>query len=459
MYMMAISYWMWMLLLTSLTGTVFTIIWYLSGRIFEKVGFFNIEYTFLRLVTLFWVIPVYFLVFTNHNEENGNLWMVPNSYMVLAAIVVCVVWLVGVEFFIVQFVRKRKREQLMRRCAVPCETACYLEQFEKACKELHISGRRPRLMESCDAEGPCVVGLFRPMIILPEYPIDPRYLQVIFIHELVHYRQKDLWLKCWVKFLTLFHFFNPAAWWLKSLVERWSEYACDYCAAPLAGGGKEYFQSILDLATGKCFVTSQLSLHLFRKKEELLDRVEHMKKIYGRKRKPRFVAALLTVAMTLASSGTAFATSAGTSQLYNQVWRMTENQTVESLDEETEEWTEFEDNEDPEGITIMQAPANTLGVSTYSSVRGFTWSVTDEYILFSDGFTTSKGCYIQVMANATPADKYIYLGIIEPDGNRRCIYAKGQMYHKFTVRMSGMHRIYAKNTSGKTVKVTGSYIW
>ncbi len=49
--------------LTSITGGVISIIWYLLGRLLEKAGFLNIVYTLLKVTTIFWILPV------AYNEE------------------------------------------------------------------------------------------------------------------------------------------------------------------------------------------------------------------------------------------------------------------------------------------------------------------------------------------------------------------------------------------------------
>ena len=41
--------------LTSITGGVISIIWYLLGRLLEKAGFLNIVYTLLKVTTIFWI--------------------------------------------------------------------------------------------------------------------------------------------------------------------------------------------------------------------------------------------------------------------------------------------------------------------------------------------------------------------------------------------------------------------
>lgn len=47
--------------LTSITGGVISIIWYLLGRLLEKAGFLNIVYTLLKVTTIFWILPVAYI--------------------------------------------------------------------------------------------------------------------------------------------------------------------------------------------------------------------------------------------------------------------------------------------------------------------------------------------------------------------------------------------------------------
>ena len=58
---------------------------------------------------------------------------------------------------------------------------------------------------------------------------------------------------------------------------------------------------------------------------------------------------------------------------------------------------------------------------------------------------------------ASPDTKYVKVGIIEPDGKRRYISAKGDFAHTFKLTKNGSYRVYAENKNGSAVNVAGAY--
>lgn len=56
---------------------------------------------------------------------------------------------------------------------------------------------------------PMLVGIFRPIIIIPELVIDDAELRYVFWHELTHYRRFDIFYKWLVQITVCLHWFNP----------------------------------------------------------------------------------------------------------------------------------------------------------------------------------------------------------------------------------------------------------
>ena len=60
--------------LTSITGGVISIIWYLLGRLLEKAGFLSIVYTLLKVTTIFWILPVAYISLIVVEKKFGVAW-------------------------------------------------------------------------------------------------------------------------------------------------------------------------------------------------------------------------------------------------------------------------------------------------------------------------------------------------------------------------------------------------
>ena len=72
-----------------------------------------------------------------------------------------------------------------------------------------------------------LAGLFRPAILLPQGNVSGEELGFSLLHELTHYRRKDIWLKTLAMWVNALYWFNPLAWYMLRLVERDTELACD----------------------------------------------------------------------------------------------------------------------------------------------------------------------------------------------------------------------------------------
>lgn len=88
----------------------------------------------------------------------------------------------------------------------------------------------PVLAVTSDLLVPTVVGLVRPMILLPTAVISgltPRELELIVVHELAHVRRHDLWVNLLQRLTETLLFFNPALWYLSRRISVLREFCCD----------------------------------------------------------------------------------------------------------------------------------------------------------------------------------------------------------------------------------------
>ena len=110
--------------------------------------------------------------------------------------------------------------------------------------------RRPRLAVCPGLGAPMLAGLFRPVLLLPEGRASGRMLHYALLHELTHYRRRDIWLKALMLWVCAVHWFNPLVWLMARAVERDTELACDERAAGrlTAGERAEYGRAILEAA-------------------------------------------------------------------------------------------------------------------------------------------------------------------------------------------------------------------
>lgn len=156
------------------------------------------------------------------------------------------IWLFGMCLFLLAVLlsyalflsRKRKR-------AVPMAEN---QVFEDAKKELSIR-RRIRIRRSEEGESPMLVGVLFPVIYIPEGEISDESLRMVFLHELMHYKRKDLVFKWLSVFVNAVHWFNPLVYLLFANVSEACEVSCDMAVTKSMPEEerKLYMKTILDL--------------------------------------------------------------------------------------------------------------------------------------------------------------------------------------------------------------------
>lgn len=114
----------------------------------------------------------------------------------------------------------------LRRWAAPVTDGEAIRAFNQMGDRLNLH-RRPRLLVCQGLKVPMLTGLLRPAILLPQEGVSGEALGFSLLHELTHYRRRDIWLKTLAMWANALHWFNPLAWYMVRLVERDTELACD----------------------------------------------------------------------------------------------------------------------------------------------------------------------------------------------------------------------------------------
>jgi beta-lactamase regulating signal transducer with metallopeptidase domain/uncharacterized GH25 family protein len=103
----------------------------------------------------------------------------------------------------------------------------------------------PILVQSKDAIVPQVVGLVKPVILLPAAAVNRLSvdeLELILTHELAHIRRHDMWLHLLQRLTETVLFFNPAVWFLSHRISAVREDCCDDIACRTADGPQTHLR-------------------------------------------------------------------------------------------------------------------------------------------------------------------------------------------------------------------------
>lgn len=86
---------------------------------------------------------------------------------------------------------------------------------------------RPKLWMCEGLKAPMLAGIFKQSLLLPPEMLEQEDLRYVLLHELTHFKRRDIWLKTLVLWVNALHWFNPLMWYMTKLVERDTELACD----------------------------------------------------------------------------------------------------------------------------------------------------------------------------------------------------------------------------------------
>ena len=117
----------------------------------------------------------------------------------------------------------------LRRQSRPLEDARITEMCRQLAASLRISYRAG--VAICDRIAvPILVGVFRPMILLPAVALagwDPQQLEMVLLHELAHVRRHDNLVNLLQRIVESLLFFQPMVWIVSGWVRREREHCCD----------------------------------------------------------------------------------------------------------------------------------------------------------------------------------------------------------------------------------------
>ena len=141
-------------------------------------------------------------------------------------------YLLGLGFMLARTFLGLLATKRLRREASPLPESSFLESIRSYARRLGLRGMP--LVAYCERVAvPSLVGLWRPMILLPPAlatGLTPQQLEMVVLHELVHLSRRDnLWIVV-QRVSEAILFFHPAAWYVSRRVSIERELRCDFPA-------------------------------------------------------------------------------------------------------------------------------------------------------------------------------------------------------------------------------------
>lgn len=164
------------------------------------------------------------------------------------ALAVGALWLVASLARAAQLLWGAVHLRRMVRAATPVEAPAAVKSL------LHVgsrAGRTVRLCASDQVARPCVLGFFRPRILMPPAllaALSPEDLRQVVLHEMQHLHRRDDWANLLQKLTLVLFPLNPALAWVERRLCAERELACDDRVLQSGAGRKAYATCLAHLA-------------------------------------------------------------------------------------------------------------------------------------------------------------------------------------------------------------------
>lgn len=135
------------------------------------------------------------------------------------------------------------------------------------------------LLESAIVKIPMVVGLLKPVILVPLgllSNLPPDQVEAVLLHELAHIRRKDYLVNLLQNFAEVLFFFNPAVWWISSLMREERENCCDDIAIGNIKNKKQFINALVAFQEYALRPANPSAIAFAGRKKYLLNRVKRI---------------------------------------------------------------------------------------------------------------------------------------------------------------------------------------
>lgn len=199
---------------------------------------------------------------------------------------VTIIWIIGIAllfFYIIKMNRLFRRKVGGSKISEPS----FLEILERCKLVIGVKSDIP-LIATDAVSGPTLYGLIRAKLLLPKRTLETlRHgeLEYVFLHELAHYRRKDIAFNTVFFCFLIIHWFNPVLWYAYYRMREDQELACDGLALTHVDQSKvvEYGHTILRLMETYSPVYRSTSIAHFSSTKAQLKRRILMIKDFNRK--------------------------------------------------------------------------------------------------------------------------------------------------------------------------------
>lgn len=238
---------------------------------------------------------------------------------------ICIFWiLITLLIFLYKVTVYRSFVKFVQAGSTPIDNISQLETLSLAEASLNIHNAVDLWVNPIIAS-PMLIGFFHPCIVLPNTSLSGQEFYYTILHELMHYKRKDMYYKWIIQAVTCIHWFNPLVYAAVRSINRLCELSCDEAVTARLESVKEYKEyakTLLNaMAAPGVYKEHTATLTLSENKKLLKERLEAIMNINNNKKTiaSTVLIAVLTVAITFTGIFTGSYTAGAANGSYSEV--------------------------------------------------------------------------------------------------------------------------------------------
>jgi uncharacterized protein (TIGR03435 family) len=166
---------------------------------------------------------------------------------------VAAVWMTGAVIFWLRLMGGWMIAERLRHRHVRPAPGQWQHAFDRLRAQLRVS-RPVRLLVSGLVHAPAVVGLLRPVVLVPVGALaglPAEHMEALLLHELAHIRRYDYLVNALQNMVEVLLFYHPAVWWVSGHMRSERELCCDDVAVAVTGDAQSYARALAEVGAAQ----------------------------------------------------------------------------------------------------------------------------------------------------------------------------------------------------------------
>jgi len=190
---------------------------------------------------------------------------------------VVTLWFLGMILFLVKMLGGLIYSERIKFVGITPFPKSWNKNISELKAKMNIN-RPVKLVQSCLARVPMVIGYIKPVVLIPLGALSgiPRdQMEAIIAHELAHIRRNDFLVNIFQSIIESIFFYHPAVWWISGTIRKEREHCCDDLAVSVCEESVVYAKALANLQE-RSYATPFYAVALAKRRYSLLSRIKRL---------------------------------------------------------------------------------------------------------------------------------------------------------------------------------------